>query len=273
MNDEPRTIRRVVVWLDPTTSQEPALEALAGLGAGAEILGLFVEDTDLVGVSQLSVAREFAYGGPATRQLERERTKAGFRVHGARMRGVFEAMVRRITPRHSFRVARGVLRTELLKISADCDTLVLAHSRRQLGARLTVRAQLAELLASGLRTLVFVQERWRTGRSIVVLFDGTPAAGTALRMAAEIARAEELDLVVWLPDARHDELMPRVLEELGTHNGYTTRRLPATDAVALARAADAEHARAIVVPGDGAGTLESITVLLDRADASLIVVR
>ena len=54
MNDGPRS--RIVVWLDPNAPQEASLPALAGLGATAEILGLFVEDLDLLDLSRLEGA-------------------------------------------------------------------------------------------------------------------------------------------------------------------------------------------------------------------------
>ena len=123
-----RGISRVVVWLDPNAPQEASLPALAGLGAAAEFMGLFVEDADLLSLSRLSVAREITYEGAASRQLEQSRTEQEYRVHAARMRSGFEAAARELRARHSFRIARGALRAELLKAAEDCDALVLTHS-------------------------------------------------------------------------------------------------------------------------------------------------
>ena len=172
---------RVLIWLDPNAPHEASLQVLEGLASGVtpEIVGLFVEDVNLLQVSSMSVAREISFEGAAVRQPDRERIEQQFRAHAARMRALFEKATRAINARRSFRVARGELRKELLKMAAEVDTLVLAHSRSHFGARLSTRAQLGELLAHGPRTLVLVQERWRTGESVVCGAADSSAAGTA----------------------------------------------------------------------------------------------
>ncbi len=190
------------------------------------------------------------------------------------MRSMFEAAARKIAARHSFRVARGVLRTELLKLAADYDTLVLAHSRRQFGPRLTLRAQLGELLIGGPRTLVFVQERWSTGQRIVALFDGSAASEVALRLAATVAQSEHLGLSVWLPEGEAQKLKEKVVEILPESLTYSLRAVAAMDIGALVRAANSENARVIVLPAAGpAETRDLVTGLLDRANCSVIVAR
>jgi len=265
---------RVVVWLDPTAPQEASLPALACLGAAAEILGLFVEDADLLDLSRLSVAREISFEGTAARQMEQGRTEQQFRVHGARMRNLFEAAARKLSARHSFRVARGVLSTELLKAAADYDTLVLTHSRRQFAPRLTIRTRLGELLTSGPRTLVIVQDRWHTGQRIAALFDRSAASELALRTAAAIARSEGVGLSVWLPDERSAELEAQVSAILDESSSYSLRPIAMENTDALVRAADHDNPRVLVLPGgEPAATRQTVTGLRDRASCSVIVGR
>lgn len=272
MNNSRRS--RVVVWLDPTAPQEASLQALADLGAATEILGLFVEDLDLLDLSRLSVAREITFDGTAARTVDQGRIEQQFRVHSARMRALFEAAARKLAARHTFRVTRGVLRAELLKVSTECDTLVVAHSRRNFGPRLTMRAQLAELLSGGPPTLVFVQEQWRTGQRIIALFDGSAASEVALQTAAAIARTEHLGLSVWTPAEGGEELQARAAKILGDANHCVFRSMPFDDIDSLARNADAENARVVVVPGsDPDARHELVAGLLDRASCSIIVAR
>lgn len=268
---------RVLVWLDPTAPQEASLEVLAGLGSASEILGLFVEDSTLLNLSRLRVAREVTFEGSTGQQMDQQRIEQQFRVHGERMRTLFETAARKIRANHSFRVARGDLRTELLSVSAGFDMLVLVHSRHHFGARLNVRTQLGDLLTGGPRTLVFVQEQWRTGQRVVALFDHSPANEAALRTGAAIASAEGLELSVLLPDVADEqrlELHERAREILGDDTFYSFRTIAAGDVNALVRAADAEHARVLVVPGvEPTDTKRLITELLDRVSCSLIVAR
>lgn len=265
---------RVVVWLDPTVPQEASLAALSGLGAAAEFLGLFVEDADLLSLSQLSVAREITYEGALSRQLEQGRTEREYRFHAARMRNVFETAARRIRAKHSFRVARGALRAELLKAADDCDTLVLTHSRRQFGPRLTIRSQLGALLAGGPKTLVIVQERWQTGHRIAVLYDGSQTGDFALQTAAAIARADKVGMSVWLPPGHEEALEARALEAIGDAIDVSFRDISVGDDDALVRASVADDTRVLVMSaGEAPATRQTVSELLDRANCSVIVVR
>lgn len=270
---------RVLIWLDPNAPQEASLQVLEGLTTGAtpEIVGLFVEDINLLQVSGMSVAREITFEGGAVRQPDPARTEQQFRAHAARMRAVFEKAVRTIGGLHSFRVARGELRKELLKTAAEVDTLILAHSRSHFGARLSIRAQLGELLVHGPRTLVLVQERWRTGESVAVMFDGSAVSETALRTASALAASERVSLSVWLPvvdDETRARLQSQAEAVLGDARHLRFRTVAADDIRAMARAADAEGARALVLPGgDTEATARRVPALLDRLSCSLIVVR
>lgn len=273
-----KTYSRVVVWLDPTAPQENALPVLASLGAAAEILGLFVEDINLLELSQLPVAREITFEGPATKLIESQNIERQFRAHSNRMQNLFERAVKNIGSMHSFQVTRGELRAELLKISSDCDTLVLSYSRRQFGPRLTIRTRLADLLESGPPTLVFVQEQWRTGQRVATLFDGSEQSLEALRIAASIAVSEGLELSVWIPDVGDDsrqELAARVREHLsGSKTRYSLRTLETDNVDDLVNAAGQDKPRVLVLPVIRATkTRERIAELLDRVNCSVIVTR
>jgi len=269
---------RVVVWLDPTAPQEDSLPVLPCLGGAVEILGLFVEDMSLIEMSRLPVAREITFEGPAAKHIDQGNVERQFRANSTRMQKLFEAAVRNSGAVHSFRVTRGKICAELLKVSTDCDMLVLSHSRRHFGPRLTIRARLGELLEGGPPTLIFVQEQWRTGQRVAALFDGSAQSEVALRTAASIARTERLELSVWLSPAagvEHQQLETQVSEVLAdssTH--YSCRALRGDNVDELVRAAGAENLRVLVLHAMGDGdTRQLIAELLDRVNCSLILAR
>ncbi len=275
MNDSSRP--RVVVWLDPTAPHEESLHVLAGLGEISEILGLFIEDMSLLKLSHLPVAREITFEEPLARQIDRQTVERQFRVHGARMKTLFETAAKNLGVSHSFRVTRGEPGAELLKVSTGCDMLVLSHSRRHFGPRLTIRARLGKLLEGGPPILVFVQEQWRTGQRVAVLFDECPKSETALRTAAAIASSEGLALSVWLrnvPGEDHRKLETRAAEVLGGSSNHSIRLLDINTADELVLAASAENPRVLVLPGkEPAETQQRVIELLDRVNCSLIVAR
>ncbi len=268
--------RRVVIWLDPAAPQEPALHVLGGLGAAAELLGLFVEDANLLDLSGHSAAREFSEHGAVSR-LDAPDLERQFQAHARRLRTLFERMAAQLAIPGSFRVTRGDPREELLRHSADCDTLVLSHSRRSLGPRLAVRPRLDDLLGAGPPTLVFVQDAWRTGDRVVAVFDGSPDSEAALRIAARIVAAEGLDLSVWLPvaeDTDTEALQRRASDLLGRGTAHAFSAVDVDDTAALARAAAAEHARVVVLPETAVSDIRRrIADFLDTTNCSLIVVR
>ncbi len=268
--------RRVIIWLDPAAPQEPALQVLEGLGAAAELLGLFVEDANLLDLSGHSVAREFSEHG-AVSTLDAPELERQFQAHARRLRSLFERMAAQLAMPGSFRVTRGDPREELIRHSADCDTLVLSHSRRSLGPRLAVRPRLDDLLGAGPPTLVFVQDAWRTGDRVVAVFDASPASEAALRIAGRIVAAEGLELSVWLPvgeDTDTEALQRRASELLGRGTAHAFSSVDIDDTAALARAAAAEHARVLVLPETAVSDIRRrIADFLDTANCSLIVVR
>lgn len=268
---------RVVIWLDPSTRQEGALQVLAGLGRANEILGLFIEDMSLLELSRLPVAREITADASANRILDPGNIERQFRAHATRMQKQFESTARRSGASFRFQIARGEPGTELLRISTGCDMLVVAHSRRDLAARLTLRARLNELLEHGPPALLLVQEQWHTGQCIATLFDDGAASEAALKTAAALSRAEELDLNVWLTEAEpavHEQRMQRIREILRDGARYSCETLPSRATDELARATKAQHVRALVLPGaEVVSTRRLVEELLQRVNCSLIVAR
>ena len=275
MNDAGNS--RVVIWLDPTAPQAGALQVLAGLGRANEILGLFIEDMSLLELSRLRVAREITADASASGTLDPGNIERQFRAHARRMQKQFESTARRIGASHRFQIARGEPGTELLRISTGCDMLIVAHSRRDLAARLTMRARLDELLEHGPPALLLVQEQWCTGHCIASLFDDGAASEAALHTAAALSRAEELDLRVWLTEAApaiHEQRMQRVREILRDGVRYSCETLPSRETDELARATKAQHVRALVLPGEKVATTRRLVAeLLERVNCSLIVAR
>jgi nucleotide-binding universal stress UspA family protein len=153
--------------------------------------------------------------------------------------------------------------------------LVLAHSRVDVARARARQLPLAELLSEGPRLLLFVQERWSTGRRVAVLASGH-GWERALERARAIAAHEglELSILTVAGDARSEELRSTLT---GTGPGGAARRLrriAAVNAVELQRAAVAEDARLVVIPALAA--MQDATLvgeLLRQAECSVMTVR
>ena len=258
---------RVLVALDPNVVRDDVLAALACLGDGAvpELLGIYVEDEALIALGQVSAAREVAWAARASRGLDVDSLQRQLRAEAGRLIGLFGAGAARAGLRHSASVARGGWLTEVLRAAVACDALVLGHSRLPAGQAGTVRRGLQDVLRLAPATVLFVQERWSTGRRIAVLWDGSPAAVHAAQLAARLARAGGLELVLF---ATADA--PGPPGELACR----ARRLAGTTPDLLARAVLGADARAICLPaGDAEALAPAVAGLLGRASCSVIVAR
>jgi hypothetical protein len=263
------------VALDPGAPQETVVQAAVSLGEGgvSELLGLFVEDVALLSLSRLPMVREITFEA-AERALSAEQVELHFRTQATRLRAIFEAGARRAGLRHAFRVARGEVMAELLKAAAEYDVMVLGHSRSHSAQALAQRLRLAELLRQGPATLVFVQERWPTGRRVMTWFGGRDG-DRALRLAAAISRAEDLELSVLLSDesGRREELQRAAQELLGARAARFVG-ISRTGVRELARAAVTEDARVLLLPGAALSTGPTlVTELLKRVECSVITTR
>lgn len=250
-----------------------AVASVAGRDV-AEVLGLFVEDIALLSLARLPAVREITIEA-AERVLSAEQVERQFRAQAARLRSLFESGAARAGLRHRFEVARGEVNREILRAAAACDVLVVTHSRQQVLQTLVARLAFPELPVPGPQTLVFVQERWLTGRRVAVLFRGSEDQ-RLLELAQDLAQTERLGLAVLLPrgEAPMTAIRESVDAVLGPGHGARIRGISRPDVAALAQAAAAEDARVLVLPGElVAVTPRLIPELLQRVDCSVIAMR
>lgn len=227
-------IRRIVVALDTSADSAAALEAAAALAAllEAELEGLFVEEENLLRLAAHAVTEVDLLSG-RRRPLERAQLQRQLRARAARARRSLERAAGRVRVRWSFRTARGRVETELLAAGADLITLgVRGHSpRRPPGST-------AEAVVAGAALPVLVLGRGaRLGRTVHVLYDGTPAAQRALAIAVELARRNRALLSVLVPgedsQARRREVEGLVPGAAGPPEGEPETQRRATELSAL----------------------------------------
>ncbi len=271
--DERRAVLRVLVALDTLPATSGALDALAGLTGGmeAELLGLFVEDARLLELAALPFSHEVTRGGATHRPLSSARLERQLRAQATRARELLAHSAASLQARHSFRVTRGELVSEVLHAARGTDTLVLSL-RRWSGPGIQ------RLVTESAPTVLLLREPWHAGRSVVVLYDDSPAAGPALHTAARIARTEGLGLCVLVTQrSGHgpEQVEREIVAELGSAlPGPRFRRMGTLDPALIADLARAEGARLLVLPG---GSLKldrrGLHRLMDRARCALAFAR
>ncbi len=194
MNEEDRdlVIQRILVALDASPHSLAALEAAAELAASlnAELLGLFVEDVNLLRLTELPFSQEIGLFSTRRRRLGAAQLERQFRAQADRMRRRLARIASRREIPWSFRVVRGVIASELLQAALEADLLILGRR----GGSLTIRRRLGStaraILTRAPRLTLILQHGTRLGLPVVVVYDGSVAAQKALAVAAYLVREQ-----------------------------------------------------------------------------------
>jgi len=167
------TLRRIVVGLDAGPRDRTALEAAARLAERmqAELVGLFVEDIDLLHLAGLPFAREVGYPSAALRQLDVAAMERALRATAQEVRRTLAAIAERAPLSWSFRVARGAVLSELRAAAAEGDIVVTC------ALRVTPRAPLAVLCTAAVPPELAVRAAAALAETLggaveIVLLDG-----------------------------------------------------------------------------------------------------
>lgn len=204
-----RVIRRILVALDTSPHSEAALETAVQFAAAfdAELRGLFVEDTDLLRLAELPIAQEVHSFAQPARAMSTQRISRQLKRQAEQARRALERAARRGDVEYTFTVDRGRVSTKLLEAAAEADLIMLGKasaarcSRRKLGT--TAR----KVIQNASAAVLVLREALRRDASLIVYYDGTSSAETALRLAAALAYREEnhRPLTVLLPPDHADE--------------------------------------------------------------------
>ena len=136
-------IRRVILGLDPALPSRALLEAAVELAGEmqAELLGLFVENQDLLHFAGMPFAREVGFESATRRALDVESMERSLRTLAKEARQALELVAGRTQVQWSFRVVRGAPAAELLAAAEESD-LVIANLEAPLEAASAVSVRI-----------------------------------------------------------------------------------------------------------------------------------
>jgi nucleotide-binding universal stress UspA family protein len=272
-------VRRILVALDASPHSLAALEAAVELAVlmEAEMLGLFVEDVNLLRLAELPFPQEICVSTTTCRWLDVQAMERDLRAQATRLRRTLALHARRARVRWSFQVVRGVIARELLTAAAEADMISLGRvghslSKRHVGS--TARAVLSE---APCLTLI-VQQGERLQLPVMVLYDGSPLAHRALIVAIRLVEGRGRHIIVLIP-TRDEQAVERIKSEV-------TERLKERDLMAryhvvsapnvhrLARAIQTEPLGTLVLPADSVALPQGAIVdLMNEIEVPILVVR
>jgi nucleotide-binding universal stress UspA family protein len=250
-------IRRIVVAIDASPTSQAALEATAELAAawGAELLGIFVEDVNLLRMASLPFAREVGSHSGEFRPVDPDTLKRQMRWQAERARKGLEsaALSRGVTV--SFKVARGRVNEELLAALSEADLLSLGKGGKTLAARLGLGSTARAIASGASGRVLLLSHVSRVAGPVAVVYDGSASGERALASARELAQGLGADLTaLCLAETREaaQDLANRISKITGDSESVRCRQCSVSDVPDLARIARSFGANAMVVPAGGA---------------------
>jgi len=236
VNSQPnkQVIRRILVALDGSASSEAALEAAADVARllGAKLIGIFVEDINLLRVAQLSFVREIGFTDGELHEIDVLNVERhwGTQTSAAQRRLLESAHEKGLA--WSFLVARGSVTQTLLAASEDMDLLAIGRLGRTIAPKGSLGSTARELLMQSERSLLLLKEAVDLAQPIMLLFDGSEVSRRALTIASALAeRSGRLRVLMWSED---DDAVRRqkgeIADELQHHElEISYRRFYASD--------------------------------------------
>jgi nucleotide-binding universal stress UspA family protein len=265
-------IRRILVALDASNHSLAALQAAADMAAKmeAELLGLFVEDANLLQLAGLPFAREVGGVAGAARRLDAQAMERSLKAQAERSRLALAAVAEPWRLRWSFRVVRGEMAEEVLAAAYEADLVSIGKIGRQpaSGGRL---GPVARTVAAGAPRSVLLTKLAVPARpGVGVVYDDSVAAGKALWMAAKLAReGGGLTVLIPAPDGASGLRLEDEARQLLRSRGLTARYRWLDNSGSAVQAHLLQDEGLLVAGADSA----LVPVLLEELDCPVLLVR
>lgn len=237
---------RIVLALDLSPRSRLALETAAVLAAAldAELVGVFVEDINLLHLCGLPFTREVGLFSPGLRPFSVQEVERELNREAAEVQQRLAATAERLGLRWSFQVARGQIAAELFALANEPDLVVLGKRARR-GA-----ISLGDFFAAPGRAAA---QLVAASGAVVAVYDGSSTSRRALELARQIATANGMELKVLVEAASDIEYAQREAEIKARLSGAVARcrRIASVEPRSLAAAGRQEKAGVLVLGSDG----------------------
>jgi nucleotide-binding universal stress UspA family protein len=272
-------INSIAVAIDCSPHSKASLEAAAEMAARlkAELIGIFVEDINLLHMAGLPFAEEIRMYSSDTVKLDTGQLERLLRQQAEQAREMLQHTAQALTLRHTFRVLRGMVSEQVMSAAPEADMLVLGRSGRSPSCRKGLGSTARTALYEGKMSVMLMRPGFAAAEGpLLVLYDGSEASKRALSTALEIAGpSSTLNLLVTSPDPDAIDLCREETEATVSEKGIEAEyyHLPFTDSrqlISFIRMIDS----GLLVIGEGMNLPEeTLRELIDNIDYPVLVVR
>ena len=272
-----QNFKRILVALDASPASLAALELAADLAERyqAEILGIYVEDINLLRSAEIPFTREIGYYSGTSHKIDRYHIERELRAQARRVEQLLAAIAQKANIQWSFRRSRGIIHGELLEAAQGADLIILGKSgwsgRQQLGS--TARNVAVQ---STIQSLILLH-KVRPGTPIMVAYDGSPASQKAL-IAAQLISAKDIPLIVLLVADNPDQVQVLETEVKARTEQYDLqvefRHTADFEGDRISQMAMLSGCDVVVLPVESQSfNADSLIDMLNEADCAILLVR
>jgi nucleotide-binding universal stress UspA family protein len=274
---EPQAV--IVVALDASAYSNAALEAAVALALdmNAELVGLFVEDVNLLRLAELPFTSEVRTTTAATGPLTGTIMSGALRRQAARARRAFQHAAREAGVHAVFRTVRGQVPSAVLAEAVDADVLVVGRMSHPLSRQRRIGSTARAVVLQAPRSILITKRSPRQPQSVTVALDGSAAGRQALSTGVSLLRGGgRLNIILHAPHEALADLRVEVERWLADRglvaNAFFTLPGPGVDDVVDTAAL--APCDLLVVGGDALPTTAgSSQALAERLSCSLLLVR
>ncbi|HYA38004.1 MAG TPA: universal stress protein [Candidatus Methylomirabilis sp.] len=270
------TIRRILVALDASISGLSALEAAVTLASRleADLIGLFVEDADLLKLAALPFAREVGFPSASRRRLGSAEMERSLRAQASRAEAALIAAAERQSVRCSFRVVRGQVTERVLEAATEVDLLAVGRAQAQ-AWRAGSTAHV--IVGAASRSVLLLSPGAPVRPPVAVVYDGSAESARALLLAQRVVQPESntLTIMVIAADANNASRLRKQASGLLEGRGFTAVYITVLDADAsgIGQTARRLGVGTLVLAADLRLKPAALEELLMRLDCAVILVR
>ncbi len=273
-----QSISEILVALDASPHSTAAMDAAVELAGrlGAEVVGVFVEDINLLRLAELRITVEVGSATGRVRRVDHQRVSYGMRSHAERARQALQRSAERWQVPWDFRVLRGVIDRQLLSASTTADLVILGRvgwsDKQVLGS--TAEA----VLSAAPERVLLLGSHHRLHPSLLAVFDGSEMSDRALATALLLARRAARYLTIGV--AASDQIEARRLQTVAAERAQAVnvqaryRWLIGMDSRELARLIRRSEPSVLVLPAQSpllAG--KRLRDAIEEFDCPVLVVR
>jgi nucleotide-binding universal stress UspA family protein len=184
--DRPDELRRILIALDASPASQAALELAVDLAARheAELVGIYVEDINLIRSADISFTVEVGEFSAIPRHMNRLIVEHEMKAHARRIKEMLASIAGRANLRWTFRSVRGLIPGEIITAAEETDLVILGKKGWSEGKQMGSTARKLAAL-SPVQSLI-LKQGVQPGTPVLVIYDGSPESMKAIKAAGRI---------------------------------------------------------------------------------------